>query len=242
MTRNKVYFVADVHLGLKAGDPAGRERRFVSWLKSLPVQETSALYLLGDIWDFWYEYRDVVPREGTRVIAELIRLMDEGVEVVFFPGNHDIWCYNYFESLGIRKLQQPQRVEIGGRRFLLGHGDALGGAAFGYRIMLWAFHNRVLQKLFSTLHPWFAFRFGTDWSNSNRRKHGGYKFRGAEEPLYKFCVEQCAAQPADYCIFGHFHDSVDLTLPGGERLIVLKDWIGGGEHFACFDGETLAVV
>lgn len=242
----KVYFVADVHLGLKAGDAAERERRFAGWLKTLDAPEVSALYLLGDIWDFWYEYRDVVPREGARVLAELIRLVDAGVDVVFFPGNHDIWCYSFFESLGIRKLIQPQRVEIEGKRFLLGHGDGLGGAALGYRIMLWIFHNRVLQRLFSTLHPWLAFRFGTDWSNSNRRKHGEYKFRGADEPLYKFCsgYNRCSAPEGaiDFFIFGHFHDLVDTTLPEGGRLIVLKDWIGGGVHYACFDGKDLTVV
>ena len=242
MGRTRTYFVADIHLGLKAGDPAGREDRFVQWLRSIRTPETRALWLLGDIWDFWYEYRDVVPREGARVVSELIQMVAEGIEVNFVPGNHDIWCYSFFESLGIRKVLQPQRVEIDGKTFLLGHGDGLGGATFGYRIMLWIFHNRVLQKLFSTLHPWLAFRFGTDWSNSNRRKHGGYKFRGEDEPLYKFCMEQTNSSLTDWCIFGHFHDSVDMPLPSGSRLIVLKDWIAGGIHYACFDGEELKVV
>jgi UDP-2,3-diacylglucosamine hydrolase len=129
-------------------------------------------------------------------------------------------------------------LEAGGKTFLLGHGDGLGGAKWGYRLMLRIFHSRVCQVLFNQLHPWLAYRFGTDWSNSNRRKHGGYKFRGAEEPLYKFCLEQ---EKADYCVFGHFHDAVDMPLPNGSRLIVLKDWIAGGEHYACFDGETLEV-
>ena len=104
--------------------------------------------------------------------------------------------------------------------------------------MLRIFHSRVCQVLFSGLHPWLAFRFGTDWSNSNRRKHGGYKFKGESEPLYKFCMDK----QADYFIFGHFHDAVDLALPSGGRLIVLKDWIAGGVHYACFDGEDLSVV
>lgn len=239
--RDKVYFAADVHLGLKAGDADERERRFVNWLKSLPCEETRALYLLGDIWDFWYEYRDVIPRIGTRVLAELIHLMDAGVEVCFVPGNHDIWCYSYFESIGIRKVAQPLFEQIGGKSFLLGHGDALGGAKWTYRLMLKLFHSRFFQTMFSTLHPWIAFRLGLDWSSSNRRKHGGYHFLGEKEPLYRFCVEKCAQNKVDYCIFGHFHDSVDMTLPGGERLVVLKDWIGGGEHYACFDGEELTV-
>ncbi|MBR0299570.1 MAG: UDP-2,3-diacylglucosamine diphosphatase [Bacteroidales bacterium] len=241
MTRTKTYFVADVHLGLKAGNPSEREDRFVQWLRSIRTAETKSLWLLGDIWDFWYEYRDVVPREGARVVSELIQMVAEGIEVNFIPGNHDIWCYSFFESLGIRKLQQPQVADIDGKSFLLGHGDALGGAKLGYRLMLRIFHSRVCQVLFNQLHPWIAFRFGTDWSNSNRRKHGGYKFKGESEPLYQFCAGYSRQAP-DFCIFGHFHDQYDAVLPTGSRLIVLKDWIAGGVHYACWDGEDLFVV
>ena len=235
MARSKIYFVADVHLGLDANDPAAREERFVQWLRSIRNPETKALWLLGDIWDFWYEYRDVIPREGVRVLSELIQMVSEGIEVVFMPGNHDIWCYSLFESLGIRKVEQTQELEADGKTFLLGHGDGLGGAKWGYRLMLKIFHSRVCQVLFNQLHPWLAYRFGTDWSNSNRRKHGGYKFRGDEEPLYKYCAAECekaaaAGAPVDICLFGHFHDAVDMPV-AGSRLVVLKDWIGGGVHF-----------
>ena len=237
MARSKIYFVADVHLGLDANDPAAREERFVQWLRSIRNPETKALWLLGDIWDFWYEYRDVIPREGVRVLSELIQMVSEGIEVVFMPGNHDIWCYSLFESLGIRKVEQTQLLEADGKTFLLGHGDGLGGAKWGYRLMLKIFHSRTCQVLFNQLHSWLAYRFGTDWSNSNRRKHGGYKFRGTNEPLYKFCLDK----KADYCIFGHFHDAVDMALPSGGRLIVLKDWISGGSPYACWDGKSLEI-
>lgn len=237
----KTYFVADVHLGLDAGDPALRERRFASWLGSLCRPDTEALYLLGDIWDFWYEYRDVVPREGMRVVSEIVRLVDSGVRVYYFRGNHDIWLYSFWQELGVTVLDQPQWVEIGGKTFLLGHGDGLGGASKGYSFMLKIFHSKVCQKLFSSLHPYLAFRFGTSWSRRNRRSHAGYRFRGEEEPLYKFCVAATAGKPADFCLFGHFHDAADLSLPNGSRLIVLKDWIGGGEHFALWDGTALTV-
>ena len=136
MARSKIYFVADVHLGLDAKDPAAREERSVQWLRSIRNPETKALWLLGDIWDFWYEYRDVIPREGVRVLSELIQMVSEGIEVVFMPGNHDIWCYSLFESLGIRKVEQTQVLEADGKTFLLGHGDGLGGAKWGYRLML----------------------------------------------------------------------------------------------------------
>ena len=159
-----------MHLGLDIADPDVRERRFVSFLKGLP-QETKALYLLGDIWDFWYEYRDVVPKGYVRVFAALQDLMDRGVQVFFFQGNHDVWTYRYFEELGMKRLVQPALVEISGKKFCLGHGDGLGPVPVGYRILRGVFHNRVLQFLFSMLHPWVAFGLGNGWSKSNRLSH-----------------------------------------------------------------------
>ena len=239
MERTKVYFTADVHLGLATADPKEREDRFVSWLKSLP-RDAKALYLLGDIWDFWYEYRDVVPKEGARVIAQLIDLMDNGVEVWFMPGNHDIWCYRYFESLGMHKILQPYRTEIGGRRFCLGHGDRLKDARLGYRLMLWVFNNRVLQALFSTLHPWFAFRFGTSWSKKSRYTHTPYQWKGSEEPLVRFAEEEIAAgRTADYFIFGHYHLDARQALSDGSELFVMNTWLKGGTPCLIFDGQSL---
>ena len=238
MERKKVYFVADVHLGLDANDPKAREERFVQWLRSVRTPETKAVWLLGDIWDFWYEYRDLIPREAARVTAQIINLVDDSIEVYYIPGNHDIWLYSFWQNMGVKVLPQPQDLELDGQHFTVGHGDGLGGAKFGYRLMLKIFHSRVCQVLFNQLHPWLAYRFGTDWSNNNRRKHGGYHFQGEKEPLYKFCV----AKENAVFIFGHFHDAVDMPLPTGSRLIVLKDWIGDtAPHFACWDGKTLSV-
>lgn len=238
--RTEVYFVSDVHLGLKIGDPEEREKRFVNFLKGLPRERTKALYLLGDIWDFWYEYRDVVPREGVRVVAQFIDLMDSGIELYFFEGNHDIWTYSFFESLGMKKLRQPCVVEIGGRKFCLGHGDGLGGAKWSYRLMLKIFHCRFLQVLFSTMHPWIAYRIGLGWSNSNRRTHKPYHFRGADEPLYKFAVDFSGRQNVDCFVFGHFHDAADMTLPTGSRFVLVKDWMSGGMPCAVLSGSSFS--
>ena len=237
MERTRSYFVTDVHLGLAVADPAEREERFVSFLNSLPA-DTKSLYLLGDIWDFWYEYRDVVPREGFRVLAALSRLVDEGVEVWFIPGNHDIWTFSFFSELGIRKAEQPLFVKIGDAEFCLGHGDGLGGARRSYRFMLSIFHCRFLQRCFSTLHPRIAFSLARLWSGSNRRCHEPYHFRGEDEPLWRYAAKVSSEKKLDYCIFGHFHDAVDTLLPTGARLIVLKDWIGGGMPHAVFDEAT----
>lgn len=237
--RNLTYFVADVHLGLNVKNPADREARFVSFLKSLP-EETEALYLLGDIWDFWYEYRDVVPKGYIRVLNALMDLLDSGVRVYFFQGNHDVWTYRYFEELGMVRLIQPACVRIGETDFCLGHGDGLGPVPFGYRVLRGIFHSRVLQTLFSMLHPWIAFRLGTGWSKRNRlaRRHE-YFFKGKDEPLYKFAEEFEKTHHVDYFIFGHYHADVRMRTPEGADLFVLKDWMDSSPYLY-FDGISIS--
>lgn len=243
-----IYFVSDVHLGLAAGNPAEREARFVAWLRSLLHRPgTEALYMLGDIWDFWYEYRDVIPREGVRVVAAITDLLDAGIPVYYIPGNHDVWLYSFWQDLGVKVLQQPYRVELQGKSLLLGHGDGLAPSSKSYDFMLKVFHNKLCQKLFSTLHPWIAFGFARKWSNSSRNSHSYYQFNGVDEPLYRYCLKACSERHADYCIFGHFHSAVDMPVRGGEtwagasRLVILKDWITGGEPHAELEGGELSV-
>lgn len=223
MEKTLTYFVSDVHLGLQVGDPARREAAFVRFLRGIDPQQTEALYLLGDIWDFWYEYRDVVPKGYVRVLGGLTDLLDAGVQVYFFQGNHDIWTYRYFEELGLQCKVQPLVTTIGDKKFCLGHGDGLGPGQHGYKLMRWAFHNRFLQRCFSTLHPWLAFRLGQGWSRRSRLgKNIGYDFKGADEPLYRFC--EAFPEPVDYFIFGHYHARADLPV-GNARLVLLTDWI-----------------
>ena len=242
MARHLNYFVSDVHLGLDLKDPAAREARFVAFLKGIPVEETEALYLLGDIWDFWYEYKDVVPKGYVRVFAALTALMDAGVKVFFFEGNHDIWTYRYFEELGMVKLTQPYVTSLGGLTLCLGHGDGLGVAPFNYRLLQAVFRNRVAQALFSSLHPRIAFAFGNCFSRKTRLNHDeGYVFKGEDEPLYRFCEEFNAAREdkVDVFIFGHYHCRVDMELHSGARLLMLKDWMDGSSVL-CLDSATSA--
>lgn len=229
--KDRCYFVSDVHLGLDVKDPADREARFVAFLRSIPAEETEALYMLGDIWDFWYEYKDVVPKGYIRVFSALLDLMEAGVKVYFFRGNHDIWTYHYFEKLGIEILTQPCLVEIGDKTFCLGHGDGLGPGMHSYKFMRAVFYNKVLQALFSMLHPRLAFALGNNWSRSSRlAKNVKYQFKGEEEPLYKFALDYSSRQKVDCFIFGHYHTRVDMKLPTGARLIVLDDWMDGSDY------------
>ena len=238
--RHLSYFVSDVHLGLPVRDPEARERRFVRFLKEIPAQETEALYLLGDIWDFWYEYKDVVPKGSVRVLSALLDLMDAGVKVYFFPGNHDGWTFSYFEELGMVKLNQPYAVEIGNKRFCLGHGDGLGPGNHWYKFVKALFNQRWAQALFSMLHPRIAFQWATGWSHRSRSgKPISYVFKGADEPLYKFCEEYLTHYPVNFFIFGHYHSRVDMPV-GAARLLMLGDWMTA-PNWIVFDAATGAV-
>ena len=225
MERKLTYFVSDVHLGLPYGDPAAREKRFVEFLRGIDPEQTDALYLLGDVWDFWYEYRDVVPRGYVRVLGALVNLVDAGVKVYFFQGNHDLWASDYFEELGMRMLRQPYEVRIGTKTFCLGHGDGLGRGNYWYKFVKWVFSRHTSRVLYSALHPWLAFRIAQGWSQKSRSsKPVSYQFKGADEPLYRYCSEYLKHTPVNFFIFGHYHSRVDMPV-GEARLMMLGDWM-----------------
>jgi UDP-2,3-diacylglucosamine hydrolase len=181
----------------------------------------------------------VVPKGYVRVFAALQDLMDRGVKVFFFQGNHDVWTYSYFEELGMVRLTQPTLVEISGKKFCLGHGDGLGPTPLGYRFLRGIFHCRPLQVLFSMVHPWIAFRLGNNWSKGNRlARKVEYAFKGEEEPLYKFALDFSRSNDVDYFVFGHYHVDISLELPSGASFNILKDWIESSPYIR-FDGESL---
>lgn len=239
MARSKTYFVSDVHLGLKAFDPRDRERRFVDFLRGINTPDTAALYLLGDIWDFWYEWKEVVPKGFVRVFAALADLMDSGVKVYFFPGNHDIWTYSYFEELGMIKLSQPAFVEAGGKKLCLGHGDGFDKKDYGFRILNGLFRCRFVQLLFSALvHPTLAMKIGYLWSRSSRLAHGEkYEWKGEDEALVKYCRSVLETRHVDLFIFGHYHVGVHQKLSDCSELVMLDSWIGSDPVF-CIEEEA----
>lgn len=237
MPKHLTYFASDVHLGLPVGDPALREKAFVQFLKGIDPADTQSLYLLGDIYDFWYEYRFVVPRGYVRVLGALTDLVDAGVKVYFFQGNHDLWTFRYFEELGMVKLAQPYAVQIGDKRFCLGHGDGLGPGNHWYKFVKGVFSRHWAQVLFSALHPWIAFKWATGWSQRSRlEKPIAYTFKGTDEPLYKFCRDYQSHFPVNYFIFGHYHSRVDLPV-GEARLSLLGDWMTA-PNWLVFDSEN----
>lgn len=228
---NKLYyFVSDVHLGLKAFDPVSREKRFADFLYSLP-ENTEALYLLGDIFDFWYEYRHVVPRGFSRTLGALAFLKDRGVRICFINGNHDVWTYGFLQDeIGVEMLDEMSIHEIDGKLFCLAHGDELMGGK-SHILLKKIFKNRLLQRLFSALHPYWAFSLATRWSRHNRLANGSLMhFRGEDDPLYKVASEFEKEKKVDYFVFGHLHTPGNLRTPRGAEFYVLGEWIHGCEY------------
>ncbi len=239
-----VYFLSDAHLGSLA-IPYGRmqERRLVRFLDSIK-EKAAAIYLLGDMFDFWYEYRYVVPRGYTRFLGKLSELCDAGVEVHFFTGNHDIWAYDYLErECGVTIHRQPLTTEIYGHEFFLAHGDGLGDTSAGFKILRWIFHNRVCQRLMSALHPRWGIAFGLKWARHSYIKHKQLHedvFQGEErEPLVCYARSYIESHPdIDYFLFGHRHIELDMMVSRKSRLMILGDWISRFTY-AVYDGEHL---
>lgn len=231
--RLKTYFVSDVHLGGLGYE--GAEERFLKFLRNLP-EDTGALYMLGDIFDFWVEYDKVVPRGYVRVLGELARLSDAGVELWFFRGNHDWWLKGFLEEeIGVKVVSEPYIIkEIGGRRFCLGHGDGIGRLSFGERLIYKMFRNRLLISLLRLLDPRLVIRFAGKWSGGSRKKHSGYIFKGVEDRLYKAVNEIGRGKRVDYYLFGHLHTPAVMDVESGGELHLLGDWSQDGDHFFMF--------
>ncbi len=233
-----IVFVSDVHLGLRVGDPDKREKRFAGMLRSLP-ENTRALFLMGDIFDFWFEYKYVVPKGFTRTLAAIADLSEKGVQIFFFRGNHDLWTFGYLEQeTGLEVVEQPFYIRAGNRVFCLGHGDGLAKGDYGYKIMNAVFSNRILQKLFSNIHPRWTLAFAHSWSSHNRLTKGRrYSFKGREEPLYEYSSMLEKSNPADFFIFGHYHACGETITPAGGRFYILGEWIHGCDYLV-YDTES----
>ena len=238
MEKSLYYFVSDVHLGLNVDDPEERERRFCRFLSELPP-ETKELYLLGDIFDFWVEYRYVVPAGFVRTLGKLAELSDRGVRLYLFKGNHDCWTFGYLEKeLGATLLEQPFYTEIAGKRFCLGHGDGVGKTDLKFGMLRKLFYSSTAIRMLKAIHPRWTFALGLGWSKRNRLKHDQVEFDLKDTGIYEYFSEN--RERADFFIFGHYHSHEILELDQS-RLYVLGDWIKSCGA-ACFDGEKLTML
>ena len=235
------YFASDFHLGIDAKlTSKEREKLIVRWLDSIK-DKAKAIYIVGDVFDFYFEYATVVPKGHVRLMGKLAELVDVGVEMHFFIGNHDMWIFNYFEKeLGVITHRKPIATTISGKKFMIGHGDGLGPGDHGYKFLKKVFANPLCQWLFARLHPNFGIGLANFWSQKSKDKHMGTDdFEDIEkEWLYQYAEEKIKSEPdIDYFIFGHRHIPIDYTLSNGKtRYLNLGQWLFANSYVV-FDGN-----
>lgn len=238
----KIYFSSDNHLGAptpKKSRP--REEKFVAWLDQVS-EDAAAIFLLGDLFDFWFEYKHVVPKGFVRVLGKLAQIRDRGIPVYFFVGNHDLWMNDYFQKeLDIPVFHQPKEFMFNGKQFLVGHGDGLGPGDKGFKRMKKVFTNPFAKWLFRWLHPDLGVPLAQYFSVRNKAISGeeDVEFLGEEkEWLVQYCKRKLETRHYDYFVFGHRHLPLNIDLAEGSSYINLGDWINY-YTYGEFDGNEL---
>jgi UDP-2,3-diacylglucosamine hydrolase len=242
LQQKKIFFASDFHLGVPTPQESlARERKIVAWLESIR-HEAHSIYLLGDIFDFWFEYRHAIPKGFIRLQGKLAELRDAGIPIIFFTGNHDMWMFDYFTTeLGIPIYRDPQILEVGNQKLLIGHGDGLGPGDHFYKFLKKFFNSGLCQWLFARLHPNLGISIANIWSRQSRISNLKLEegFKGEEgEYLWVYCTEMEKTTHHDYYIFGHRHIPLDLKIGEKSRYINLGEWV----HFSTYgiyDGKTV---
>ena len=242
--RYKIYFASDFHLGLETGASSiDRERKAVSWLMTVAT-DAKEIYLLGDIFDFWWEYRNVVPKGFTRFLGTISAITDSGIPVHFFTGNHDLWIGNYLsEECGMTMHNSPVTVTFDEKVFHLAHGDGLGLKNVGSKFLLALFKNKALQKMYSMLHPSIGIGIGQKWSqiSSNAGSEKTEYFQGEEnEDLIRYAKGILSKEKINYFIFGHRHLAMNYNLNPDCEILFLGDWLTS-YNYGQWDGEKLLI-
>lgn len=239
-----IYFTSDHHFGAPtraASKP--REEKFVSWLDSIK-KDAEVLFVLGDLFDFWFEYKYVIPKGFTRVLGKLAELSDSGIEIHFFVGNHDLWMNGYFEEeFNIKVYHKPQQFKLNDKTFFIGHGDGLGPHDKGYKRLKKVFKNSFFRWVYRWLHPDLGVRFAQYLSVKNKLISGDEDIRYTndnDEWLVQYAHRKLQNNHYDYFVFGHRHLPLDISLSPKSSYINLGDWI---THYTygVFNGEKLAL-
>ena len=241
MSGKKIYFASDFHLGVPDYQSSlKREKKIVRWLDKIKF-DAEGIYLVGDIFDFWFEYKTVVPKYHVRLLGKLAELTDSGIEIKVFTGNHDMWLFDYFEKeLNIPIIRKPVLIELQGKKLMIGHGDGLGPGDKGYKFIKKIFSNKVCQWLFARLHPNFAIGLANYWSRKSRGANAEKEeYLGDEnEWLLIYAQEKIVENPdIDYFIFGHRHLPLDITVHEKARYINLGEWINFCSYATLYNGE-----
>lgn len=238
----KIYFASDFHLGAPdAATSLQREKLLVEWLDEIKV-DAQELFLVGDVFDFWFEYKTAVPKGFVRLLGKLAEISDSGIPIHYFTGNHDMWVFDYLpKEIGLTIYRGNLEREFNGKKFLIGHGDGLGPGDRGYKFIKKVFANPVCQWLFARLHPNFGIRLANFWSGKSRMHTGSSdeQFLGNDkEWLVIYCQEILQKQSFDYFIFGHRHLPLDIQLNKNSRYINLGEWMNY-RSYGVFNGEDM---
>lgn len=236
----RIYFCSDNHLGSPNRNLSlEREKIFITWLDQIKI-DAQAIFFLGDLFDFWFEYKKVVPKGFTRLFGKLAELSDSGIDLFFFVGNHDCWIGNYFEDeLGINVFHKKVDLNIDNYNILIGHGDGLGPGDNKYKFLKLLFRNPILKKLFSFIHPDIGISLGSFLSKKNKILSGSEKVFESEdkEMLFSYCKDVLKTKYYHFFIFGHRHIPLELDLGNNSKYFNTGDWI---THFSylVYDGNS----
>ena len=238
---SKIYFASDLHLGVPNREKSlVREKLFVQWLDEIK-SDAEAIYLVGDIFDFWFEYKKAVPKGYVRLLGKLAEISDSGIPIHIFTGNHDMWLFDYLEDeINAHIYREPIEVSLKGKRFFIGHGDGLGPGDNGYKLIKKIFKNKLCQWLFERIHPNLGISIAQYWSKKSRIANGekDESYHGEKEWLTQFCKEKMKTIEVDYFIFGHRHLPLEVDLGNNMTYINLGEWVNYNSY-AVFDGKKL---
>ncbi len=236
----KRYFLSDAHLGVDSEFTSNqREELMIKWLDEIK-QDALEVSLVGDIFDFWFEYKHVVPRGFSRLLAKLRELSDSGIKIKYYTGNHDMWVFDYLPNvIGAELIRSTEIVDLNGKKLYIGHGDGLGPYDKKYNLLKKIFAAKFFQFLFKLVHPEISFRFAFAWSASSRKKHhypNNVDYN--DEWLVKYAKTVLEKEHIDYFIFGHRHIPIKLKLSENTEFVNLGDWLTNFTY-AVYDGENL---
>ena len=238
---SKIYFASDLHLGVPNREKSlVREKLFVQWLDEIK-NDAEAIYLVGDIFDFWFEYKKAVPKGYVRLLGKLAEISDYGIPIHIFTGNHDMWLFDYLEDeINAHIYREPIEISIKGKRFFISHGDGLGPGDNGYKLIKKIFKNKLCQWLFERIHPNLGISIAQYWSKKSRIANGekDESYYGEKEWLTQFCKEKMKTIEVDYFIFGHRHLPLEVDLGNNTIYINLGEWVNYNSY-AVFDGKRL---
>ena len=238
---SKIYFASDLHLGVPNREKSlVREKLFVQWLDEIK-NDAEAIYLVGDIFDFWFEYKKAVPKGYVRLLGKLAEISDSGIPIHIFTGNHDMWLFDYLEDeINAHIYREPIEVSLKGKSFFIGHGDGLGPGDKSYKLIKKIFKNKLCQWLFERIHPNLGISIAQYWSKKSRIANGekDESYYGEKEWLTQFCKEKMKTIEVDYFIFGHRHLPLEVDLGNNTIYINLGEWVNYNSY-AVFDGKRL---